>query len=115
MGEKSHGRGADSIHRSLTKRGGNADVMRRAVAHGLEALESRWLFAAVATDKDDYVFGEVARITGIEFAAGETIQLQVTHVAGTAGSNDDAANAPWTVQADAAGSFLTTWLVNDPD
>jgi VCBS repeat-containing protein len=81
----------------------------------LECLENRRLFAVVAADKADYLFGETANFTGAGFAPGETVELRVVHAEGTAGSNDDPQNQAWQVQADAAGGFAATWVVNDPD
>src|SRR3954462_13152810 len=81
----------------------------------LETLEQRVMFAAVATDKADYAFGSTALIYGADFKPNQVIQLQVMHVAGTPGSNADAQNLPWTAQADANGSFASSWIVNDPD
>jgi VCBS repeat-containing protein len=80
-----------------------------------ESLETRRLFAVVATDKADYAFGETANITGGGFAPGETVELRVVHAEGTEGSNDDAQNQAWQVQVDVAGDLATAWLVNDPD
>src|SRR5207253_2789836 len=71
--------------------------------------------ATIATDDVDYAFGSTAMITGSEFQPNEQVQLQVTHVAGTPGSNAHAQNQPWIVQADAAGNISSSWLVNDPD
>src|SRR5438552_18380900 len=73
------------------------------------------MLAAISTDQLDYTFGQTAQITGIEFAPNETVQLQVQHAPGTDGSNADPQNQPWQVQADAAGDFTASWLVNDPD
>src|SRR4051812_9193102 len=81
----------------------------------LEFLEARALFSSVVTDQADYVFGSTALIYGTGFAPNETVQLQVLHVAGTPGSNADAQNQPWTVQADANGAIAANWAVNDPD
>src|SRR5262249_28822673 len=44
---------------------------------------------------------------------GETVALQVVHIDGRA--NTDASHTPWTVTADAAGAFQTTWAVNSVD
>src|SRR5262245_51113138 len=90
-------------------------VLAPAVSKALESLERRYLFAALSTDQADYVFGQTALISGSEFAPDEMVQLQVQHVAGTAGSNDDPQNQAWTVQADALGNVSAMWVVDDPD
>src|SRR4051794_9677350 len=89
-------------------------VVSRACNPVVESLENRCLFASVATDQSDYAFGSTAQITGDGFAPGETVELQVTHLPGTPGSNDDPQNAPWDVQADGDGGIATNWLVDDP-
>ena len=81
----------------------------------LEGLEPRLLLASLATDQGDYAFGQTALISGKGFAHGETVQLQVTHAPGSAGSNADAQNQPWVVQADKSGKINASWVVNDPD
>src|SRR5207237_279702 len=86
----------------------------RAVQRWMETLEERRMMAAVTTDQSDYHFGTTAHIAGVEFSPTEEVQLQVTHVAGTPGSNDDPQNAPWTVEADAEGNFQAAWSVTDP-
>ncbi len=81
-----------------------------------EPLEDRNLLAAsVLTDKSDYLFGETALISGAGFTADETVQLQVLHATGTAGSNADAQNQPWLVLADTSGAVASQWSVTDPD
>ncbi len=90
----------------------------------MEALEPRQLISAtVITDQLDYAFGSTAQITGNGFAQGETVQLQVRHAPGTAGSNDDPQNQAWQVVDGGAGdldgiadgNIQTTWVVDDPD
>ncbi len=93
----------------------NRAALDRAVFRWFEALEGRQMFAFVATDQADYHYGDTALIAGGDFAPNETVQLQVTHVAGTDGSNADPQNQAWTVQADESGTFTASWLVNDPD
>src|SRR4051812_41238362 len=80
-----------------------------AVQRWFETLEERRMMALVTTDQMDYHFGETAVITGTQFAPNEPVQLQVTHVAGTPGSNADPQNQPWEVQADAEGNFTANW------
>jgi len=81
-----------------------------------EQLELRQMLSAtLVTDKADYDPGSTAKITGSGFAAGETVTLQVTHVAGTAGSNADAQNQPWQTTADENGNVSAAWAVTDPD
>src|SRR5439155_21136597 len=91
------------------------EAMGRAVQRWFETLEERRLMAAVNTDQGDYHFGTIAHVSGTEFAPAEPVALQVTHVEGTPGSNDDAQNMTWVVQADAEGSVNTDWAVTDPD
>src|SRR3954470_3788100 len=89
---------------SLSRR--SACKIERACRATLESLEQRCMMsAAIMTDESDYAFGSTAIITGKEFQPNEIVQLQVTHVAGTPGSNADAQNQPWTVQADATGNL----------
>src|SRR5688572_22795035 len=119
MGQQSiHARGCNAAQFGFGLNGlrnRHRDELSQAVSRWVESLEARRLFASVATDKDDYAFGETVQITGAEFQSNETVQLQVTHVEGTLGSNDNAQNQAWQVQADAEGNITTTWLVNDPD
>ena len=81
------------------------ELLRPAVMKALEPLERRQLMAAISTDQIDYAFGQTAHITGTEFAPDEVVQLQVQHVAGTPGSNDDPQNQAFTVQADGMGNI----------
>jgi hypothetical protein len=69
--------------------------------------------ATVTTDRFDYAPGATAVISGSGFAAGEIVALQVLHVDGR--PNTDASHTPWTVTADAAGTFRTTWTVDTVD
>jgi hypothetical protein len=69
--------------------------------------------ATVSTDRYDYAPGATAVISGSGFAPGETVALQVVHADGR--PNTDASHTPWTVTADAAGNFQTTWTVDDVD
>jgi hypothetical protein len=85
----------------------------RGADFALESFEARMLLSAVMTDKQDYAFGETAVITGSGFAAGELVQLQVQNAPGY-GTNDDAQNQPWTVNADDAGNVASMWVVDDP-
>src|SRR5439155_23715258 len=89
--------------------------LRRAVQRWFESLEERRMMAMVAADEPDYHFGETALITGAEFVPNETVDLQVLHVSGTPGSNDDPQNQVFETQADSQGNITTTWLCNDPD
>lgn len=90
-------------------------TLRRAVSRWVEELEDRRLLAAVITDRADYFFGETAQINGTGFGPGETVQLQVLHEEGSAGSNAHAQNQAWQVRADTAGNLSAEWLVEDPD
>src|SRR5438270_14064425 len=78
----------------------------------LEVLEDRTLPSAwVATDKPDYAPGETVLITGGEFGALETVNLQVLHTDGRPNTGD--AYQPWQVAADVTGDFHSTWTVPD--
>src|SRR5882724_11003104 len=68
--------------------------------------------AWVTTDQSDYPPGSTVYITGAGFAPGETVTCQVLHIDATITDNDASpAHQPWSVTADANGSFSTTWLV----
>src|SRR5439155_2893911 len=78
----------------------------------LELLEDRTLLSAwVATDKSDYAPGETVLITGGEFSALETVNLQVLHTDGR--PNTGEAYQPWQVVSDVTGGFHATWVVPD--
>src|SRR5581483_12270175 len=62
----------------------------------VEQLEERVVPSAnVWTDRLDYSPGDMAVITGNGFQMGETVELQVLHIDGTA--NADADHQPWQV------------------
>jgi hypothetical protein len=103
----------DGSTRQVNHRAGN-DV-RVAVQRWFESLEERRMMALVTTDHMDYHYGETALVSGADFAPNEPVQLQVTHVEGTPGSNEDPQNQAFEVQTDQDGKFTTTWVVNDPD
>src|SRR6266446_5518092 len=67
--------------------------------------------AWVTTDAPDYPPGSTVYITGGGFAAGETVTCQVLHIPDTGDNNTSTAHQPWTVTADDAGNFSTTWDV----
>jgi len=69
--------------------------------------------AEVTTDQTDYAPGTTALISGSGFSAGESVVLQVLHSDGTPGDGED--HEPWSVQADAAGAFVTSWHVCEDD
>src|SRR5262245_42041515 len=69
--------------------------------------------ATLATDKPDYAPGETAVLTGGGFEAFELVTLQVLHADGTPAIGAD--HDPWDVQADGAGTFVTTWHVCEDD
>src|SRR5262249_45026130 len=98
--------------------------LSRAIEPLLKPLENRWLLAALdSTDQSDYSFATTAQITGCGCVQGEDVQLQVTQVEGTVGSNDDPQNQPWTITEGGSGdldglldgNFASTWDVTDPD
>jgi uncharacterized repeat protein (TIGR03803 family) len=68
---------------------------------------------AVRVDKADYAPGTTAHITGAGFASGETVVLQVRHADGTPDTGED--HEPWSVTADTAGRFQSTWNVCTDD
>ena len=53
------------------------------------------------------VFGKALSLKGRDFAAGETVTIQVRHADGS--SEADAAHEPFTVVAGADGTFVTEW------
>src|SRR5207245_7052654 len=65
----------------------------------------------VTTDQADYPPGGTVYITGAGFQAGETVTNQVLHIPDTGDNNTSPAHQPWTVTADDAGNFSTTWDV----
>jgi hypothetical protein len=69
--------------------------------------------AVVTTDQPDYAPGTTAIISGSGFTAGESVVLQVLHGDGTPDEGED--HQPWAVEADASGSFTTTWHVCEDD
>jgi hypothetical protein len=69
--------------------------------------------AIVLTNKLDYRPGERAAITGSGFLPREYVRLQVLHIDGT--PNTAPSHQPWTVRADARGSFQTSYLVGADD
>lgn len=77
-----------------------------AVAWGLRITV---MAAEVSTDQADYPPGATAFITGIGFAPGEWVVLQVIHTDGT--PEDPANHQPWSIEADAGGAFATGWVV----
>jgi hypothetical protein len=70
-------------------------------------------FATVATERQDYLPGDTAEITGTGFAPFDTVTLQVTHVTG--GSCCGSGHLPWDVTADGTGGFSSSWYVNPDD
>ncbi|HXU77487.1 MAG TPA: hypothetical protein VN794_13020, partial [Methylomirabilota bacterium] len=66
---------------------------------------------SVTTDQGDYPPGGTVYITGAGFAPGESVQCQVLHIPDTGDNNTSFAHLPWTVSADQAGNFATTWDV----
>src|SRR5438128_516919 len=67
--------------------------------------------AWVTTDAPDYPPGGTVYITGAGFAPGEIVTNQVLHIPDTGDNNTSPAHQPWTVTADDAGNFSTTWNV----
>src|SRR5207244_320489 len=63
--------------------------------------------ALVTTDKQDYVPGDTAVITGTGYAAGEVVQLQVTRTDGQPDFPNG--NLPWEVR-DGDNSFTTPYV-----
>src|SRR5262249_14392485 len=97
------------------KRARGKSLPQKRNAHRLtvEQLEDRLLLsAAVWTNKPDYLPGETVSITGQEFLAGETVQLQVLHADGQ--PDLDAGHEPWQVVVRSDGFFQTSWIVT-PD
>src|SRR5436853_3532233 len=69
------------------------------------SLVARTPQAAVLTNKLDYRPGERAAISGGGFLPREYVRLQVLHIDGA--PNTAPSHQPWTVRADARGSFQT--------
>jgi hypothetical protein len=67
----------------------------------------------VCTEFDDYPPGAIANISGTGFWPGETVELIVLHADGAPSDGED--HEPWYVEADAEGSFVTTWHVCEDD
>src|SRR6266568_2096078 len=67
--------------------------------------------ATVTTDQSDYPPGSTVYITGAGFTPGEIVTNQVLHIPDTGDNNTSPAHDPWTVTADDAGNFVTTWDV----
>src|SRR5439155_13866238 len=65
----------------------------------------------VSTDQPDYPPGSIVYITGAGFGANEIVTCQVLHIPDTGDNNTSTAHQPWTVVADDAGNFSTTWDV----
>jgi hypothetical protein len=64
---------------------------------------------SLRSDRPDYTPGATVVLTGSGFAPEESVTLSIGHADGspTTGAGHD----PWTLAADASGSFLTTWSV----
>src|SRR5262245_41016571 len=87
-------------------------ILTRAAAAEF-AQVSRGMIASVKTDKQDYLPGDTAQISGKGFLAGETVVLQVRHTDGT--GEGGGGHDPWPVQADGDGGVTSTWYVNPDD
>ena len=95
------------------------ESFRRALQ--IESLETRRVFAAVATDRIDYQPGETVQISASAFHPGEAIRFQVLHTDGTINSSPD--HSPWIVVDGSAqdldqqvnGNVSTQWYVNPDD
>jgi hypothetical protein len=77
----------------------------------LGGLLAQVLPPAVWTDRTGYLVGETVVINGSGFAPDEVVTLQVVHADGSAAN--DAGHQPFTVTADSAGAFSTSWLLNE--
>ena len=86
---------------------------RAASQRGVGLNEGPQTAPVVRTDKEGYLAGEVTVISGEGFSPFERVMLHVSHVDGTveAGMGHDA----WFVNADADGTFRTSWSVNVHD
>src|SRR5947207_15419846 len=81
-------------------------------AFGLSLAHIAASAATLTTDQSDYPPGGTVYITGAGFAASESVQCQVLHIDATITDNDTSpAHQPWSVTADDAGNFSTTWDV----
>ena len=79
----------------------------------LVGIEDMELPTSVITDRQDYLPGETAFIQGSGFAAGEVVELDVSHTDET--PDDGEGHNVWAVVADARGAFQTTWTVCTDD
>jgi alpha-tubulin suppressor-like RCC1 family protein len=66
----------------------------------------------VWTDKADYAPGETVTVSGLDFAGGEMVSLQVTFADGRPAPGGS--HQPWSVIADPTGVITGTWVVT-PD
>ena len=87
------------LHNSFLSRFVNSrrSPMRRKLArraNQFEQLETRALLSSVTTDFADYAPGSTAQITASDFAIGETIQFQVSHLPDLDGGGG---HDPWQV------------------
>ncbi len=68
----------------------------------------------ITTDQPEYSPRSTATFTGSGFAPFEDVVLKVKNLDRPCNTvSDDSSYLPWTVQADATGSFVTTWTVCD--
>jgi hypothetical protein len=67
--------------------------------------------AAITTEYPDYPPGATVTITGSGFGSGEMVTVQVLHEGEMGDNATSGAHAPWDVQADGDGNFITTWIV----
>ncbi|TMQ74046.1 MAG: hypothetical protein E6K81_01615, partial [Candidatus Eisenbacteria bacterium] len=92
--------------------------MKIRLAFGLAALlitctATRSFAQTLTSDQPDYAPGTMATLTGAGFAPGESVVVVVHHADATPDSGAD--HEPWTVLADDAGGFVTTWHVCEDD
>ena len=70
--------------------------------------------ATVTSDKEDYAPRSNAVFTGAGFQAFEQVELKVKNLNSPCGTiSTDSSYLPWTVTANASGSFVTNWTVCD--
>ncbi len=107
--------GFATMSRTAVPRSVSTSRTLRAFAAAIASLLLASAFSAQASltsDKLDYAPGENAVLTGAGFEAFEFVTMQVVHADGSPviGAQHD-----WGVQADAAGAFVTNWLVCNID
>src|SRR6266571_5247556 len=83
------------------------------VRQGLSPGERAKAGPVIRTDKESYLAGEIIAVSGVGFASGESVMLQVKHTDGTVESG--MGHEPWWIYADANGTINATWALDAHD